>query len=118
DKMDAFTPQGRTAEQNNAFNFLRKLLNWRKSDKAVQFGKLTHYIVENGVYVYFRSYEGEKVMVLLNNNEKPVTVDLNRFTEDLQGFTKGKDVLSGKSVARLKSLILPAKSPRIIELEK
>ncbi len=118
DKIDAFTPQGRTAEQNDAFNFLKKLLNWRKSDKAVQYGKLTHYIVENGVYVYFRSYQGKKVMVLLNNNNKPVTVDLTRFAEDTQGFSKGKTVMTDKMLNQLKTITLPAKSPTIVALIK
>ncbi len=118
DKLNAFTPQGRTAEQNEAFNYLRKLLNWRKSNKAVQYGKLTHYIVENGVYVYFRSYKGQKVMVLLNNNEKPVTVDLSRFAEDTQGFARGKTVMTDKTLNQLKTITLPAKSPTIVELMK
>jgi glycosidase len=118
DKMNAFTPLGRTAEQNNAFFFLRKLLNWRKTNQAVQFGNLTHYIVENGVYVYFRSYEGKKVMVLLNNNNKPVTVNLTRFAEDLNGFTKGKNIINDKTLTLGNEIKLPAKSPTIIELEK
>ncbi len=117
DKMDAFTPQGRTPEQNDAFNYLRTLLNWRKGNKTVQFGKLTHYIVENGVYVYFRSYKGHKVMVMLNNNNnKPVTVNMDRFSNDLKGYFKGKSVMTGKIMELQKTMTLPAKSPLILEL--
>ncbi len=118
DQMNAFTPQGRTAEQNDAFNYLRKLLHWRKNTPAVQYGKLTHYIVENGIYVYFRSYKGQRVMVMLNNNNKPVTVDMARFAEDLNGFSKGKDVISGKVLNSLNRIVMPAKSPLIVELMK
>ncbi len=118
DKMNAFTPQGRTPLQNEAFHFMRQLLNWRKTQPAVQFGTLKHYIVENGVYVYFRSYKNQKVMVLLNNNNQPVTVKLNRFAEDLKGYPKGKSVLSGKILQLGQNLPLPAKSPLILELEK
>ena len=117
DKMDAFTPQGRTPEQNDAFNYLRTLLNWRKGNKTVQFGKLTHYIVENGVYVYFRSYKGHKVMVMLNNNNsKPVTINMDRFSDDLKGYSKGKSVMTGKIMELQKTMTLPAKSPLILEL--
>ena len=117
DKMDAFTPQGRTPEQNDAFNYLRTLLNWRKGNKTVQFGKLTHYIVENGVYVYFRSYKGHKVMVMLNNNNsKPVTINMERFSDDLKGYSKGKSVMTGKIMELQKTMTLPAKSPLILEL--
>ncbi len=118
DKINAFTPQGRTPEQNNAFNYLRKLLNWRKSNKTVQFGKLTHYIVENGVYVYFRSYEGKKVMVMLNNNEKPVMVNLTRFAEDLNGFSKARNVINDNTFSFGKEMKLQGKSAEILELEK
>ncbi len=118
DKMNAFTPEGRTPLQNEAFNFMRKLLNWRKTQPAVQFGTLKHYIVENGVYVYFRSYKNQKVMVLLNNNNQPVTVKLNRFVEDLKGYPKAKSVLSDKILELGQTLHMPAKSPLILELEK
>jgi len=58
------------------------------------------------------------VMVLLNNNEKPVTVDLTRFAEDTQGFSKGKTVMTDKMLNQLKTITLPAKSPTIVELIK
>ncbi len=118
DSINAFTPQGRTTEQNEAFNFLSKLLNWRKNHPVVQYGKLTHYIVENGVYVYFREYKGEKVMVILNRNNKPVTLDLSRFAKDLNGYKTGKTVMEEKSLDNLNSIKLKASSPLIVVLKK
>ncbi len=118
DSVNAFTPKGRTVQQNIAFNFLKRLLNWRKTNKAVQDGKLTQYIVENGIYVYFRSYKGQKVMVMLNNNKKSMTVDMSRFADDLIGFTKGKSVMTSKVFNQLNSITIPARSPLIVELEK
>ena len=119
DPKDAFTASGRTPEQNEAFNFLTKLLNWRKTDQVVQFGTLTQYIPENGVYVYFRSYEGKKVMVVLNNNnDKSVQLGLTRFAHDLEGFSHARSVMSGKEMDLSDALTIPAKSPLILELEK
>ena len=118
DSLNAFTPQGRTVEQNDAYNYLKRLLNWRKNDKTVQFGKLTQYIVEDGIYVYFRAYKGQKVMVIINNNEKPITLDMSRFADDLKGFTKGKSVMTSETFNQLNSITIPAKSPLIVELEK
>ncbi|MBN2639350.1 MAG: glycoside hydrolase family 13 protein [Bacteroidales bacterium] len=119
DPKDAFTAAGRTPEQNDAFNFLSKLLNWRKTDSVVQYGDLVHYIPENGVYVYFRSYHGKKVMVMLNNNnDKDVTVDLNRFAHDMQGFKQATEVMTGKKYELKDTFTIPAKSPVILELEK
>jgi len=70
DDKDAFTKEGRTVEQNEAFNFLKRLLNWRKSNPVIQFGKLTHYIPEDGVYVYFKTLNNSTVMVMLNNSSE------------------------------------------------
>ncbi len=116
DTRNAFEAQGRTPEQNDAFNFLQRLMHWRQGNKAVQYGSLTHYIVENGVYVYFRKYAGQTVMVLLNNNDKAVDVDLKRFANDLKGYTKARSVITHRSWNEPNNINIPAKSPLIIEL--
>lgn len=118
DSADAFTMAGRTPLQQEAFGFTRRLLNWRKGNKAVQYGKLTQYIPENGIYVYFRHTEDESVMVMLNNNEAEKVVDLSRYAENLEGYSTGKSVLSRTFYEKLDSIPIPAKSPLIIELQK
>jgi glycosidase len=55
DKVNAFTKEGRTSAQNEAFDFLRTLLNWRKDQEVIHHGKLKHFIPENNIYVYFRT---------------------------------------------------------------
>jgi hypothetical protein len=40
-----------------------------KTNEAVHFGKMTHYIPENNVYVYFRYTDNKTVMILNNSNE-------------------------------------------------
>jgi hypothetical protein len=60
-----------------------------KTNEAVHFGKMTHYIPENNVYVYFRYTDNKTVMVLMNNsNEK--TIKTARFQESIKGYTTGK----------------------------
>ncbi len=118
DENNAFTSAGRSDEQNEAFNFLRRLLNWRKSNPAIQFGKLTHYIPENGVYVYFKNYNNSTVMVLLNNTSEIRKVDTKRFSESIGDNTKGRSVLTRQGWDNLDIIEVPAKSPMIIELSK
>ena len=118
DENNAFTREGRTAEQKDAFNFLRRLLNWRKSNATVQYGKLTHYIPENGVYVYFKEYKNNTIMVLLNNTTEVKSVDLSRFSESIGDNTKGRSALTRQGWEELKIIEIPAKSPLIIELSK
>ncbi len=118
DTRNAFTEEGRTEEQQEAFAFMRRLLQWRKSSKAVQYGKLVQYLPENGVYVYFRHFEGETVMVVLNNLQQNREIDLSRFASDLEGYTRGRSVLTRQSFEKLDKLYIPAKSGLVIELEK
>ncbi len=118
DKTDAFTAEGRTKEQNEAFDYLKKLLIWRKNNKVIHTGKLKHFIPENGVYVYFRYDDNESVMVLLNNSNKEQEIKTDRFAECLKGFNSGKDIISGKEINDLNIIKIPAKTAKIIELEK
>ena len=57
-------------------------------------------------------------MVMLNNAEKDREVDLSRFEENLKGYTKGRSVLTRKLFENLDTIIVPAKSPVIVELIK
>ena len=116
DESDAFTKEGRTAEQQEAFSFMRRLLNWRKSNMVVQDGKLTQYLPENNVYVYFRHNDKGSVMVMFNNAEEERSVDLSRFEENLQGYSKGKSVLTREAFESLDRITLQGKSALILEL--
>jgi neopullulanase len=118
DTLNAFTKKGRNDAQQKWFSFTKKLLNWRKKNTAVQTGKFIHYVPQNNVYVYFRYDKTKTVMVVLNNNSKEQTVFLNRFSENLKDFTKGTDVLSGKSFNFTNtSISVKGKTPLIIELQ-
>ncbi len=57
-------------------------------------------------------------MVVINNNIKDQTLDLKYFEESLKGFSKGKEVISGKEFSLQNTLTVPAQTPFIIELEK
>ena len=119
DSQNAFNPTTQTPEQQDFYNFTQKILNWRKGKELIHTGKTKHYMPKEKVYVYFRYNEKEKVMVVLNNNEKEQTFDLSRFSESLNGVSKGKDVVSGKefSISTQNKLTIAPKSSLILELE-
>jgi glycosidase len=116
DSNNAFTKNGRTEIQNQYFDFSKKLLNWRKNKSVVHYGKMTHYVPEQNVYVYFRYDDQESVMVLINNTKEKQIIDTNRFKENTQNYTSGKDVLSGKTYALSENLTLEGKTALILEL--
>ncbi|WP_312992538.1 glycoside hydrolase family 13 protein [Chryseobacterium flavum] len=118
DQQNAFNPSEQTSEQKDFFQFTRKLLNWRKGKDVIHSGRTKNYVPQNNVFTYFRYNGDESVMVIINNNEKDQTLDLKRFEESLKGFSRGKDVISEKEIAIQNNIIVPAKTPLIIELKK
>lgn len=117
DANNAFTKEGRTATQNVYFHFTKKLLNWRKGNKAIHFGKTMQFVPENDVYVYFRYNDTGKVMVIINNNKESQELNLNRFAEIIKDAKSGKEIFSGKTINLLNILKVEGKSSMIIELK-
>jgi len=117
DANNAFTKQGRTAEQQKFFEFSSKLFTWRKSKDVIHSGKMTHYVPDNNVYVYFRYNEKETVMVIINNNSDKQTLKINRFKESIQNLKSGKEVLSGKPFDLNNDIEIEGKSALILELK-
>jgi neopullulanase len=116
DAKNAFIAEGRTEAQNEAFTFLQKILNWRKTQSVIHTGKLTHYIPEDNVYVYFRHNDQKTVMVVMNANTEDKTISTLRYAENLKDMRVGKDVLTDQAF-KLESLNIPAMSSLILELE-
>jgi glycosidase len=54
DTRNAFTNEGRTEKENEAFNYVKTLATWRKNNPELMAGKMTQFIPENDTYVYFR----------------------------------------------------------------
>lgn len=117
DTNNAFSNSGRTTTQKQYFDFSKKLLNWRKSKDVIHTGKLTHYIPENNVYVYFRHNDSESVMVIVNNSKDVKKLNLSRFEENLKKYNSGKDVLSNQNYDLKKELSIEGKSSLIVELK-
>jgi len=117
DEVNAFTGHGLRAEQLEAREFVSKLLNWRKQKRVIHHGKLMHFAPEDGVYVYFRYDDTETLMVILNKNEAPYALALDRFAEMLGSASQGRDLFSGKTYLLNQPLDLPPRSPLVLELE-
>lgn len=118
DVVNCFETKGRVGKVDSAFNFCRKLLQWRKGSKAIQKGKFTQYLPEKNVYAYFRMFENEKVFVIVNGNEQPADLKLDRLKESLGKTKNGKDVVSGKTVDLTQPfLTLPAKGVLVLECD-
>lgn len=119
DSINNFISKGRTAEQNEILDYLTALLNYRKSCEPLQKGRTLHFLPENDLYVYFRYTPDKAVMVILNNaEEENQTVEGVRFNELLKNYSKGREVVTGKTYNNLNRFTINAKSALVIELMK
>ena len=116
DSENWFDASGRSEVQNNAWNFLRTLLHWRKGNEVIAKGKMKHFMVNEGVYVYERYLNNQSVLIFMNGANKAVDLSLERYEEVLRGKSKGKDILSGKIIPLEKKLSLSPKEILVMEL--
>lgn len=118
DKTNEFTRNGRTAMQNEAWDYMQKLLQWRKKNIAVTQGKMIHYAPRNGVYVYGRIKDNNGVLVILNGAITDQTVTMDRFSDITSGYTSGRDVITSQTFEFKNTITVPAKGEFILELKK
>lgn len=97
DTRNCFVKNGRTALENEAFEFTRQLLNWRKGNQVIGKGSLKHYSIQNGVYVYQREFNGKSVVIIMNGTDDSKELDLTPYQEILPRENT-LDVLTGKSM--------------------
>ncbi|KPK87191.1 MAG: alpha-amlyase [Bacteroides sp. SM23_62_1] len=117
DKINGFTGTGLSEKEKEIQNFIKTILKWRKNNTAVHSGKMTHFVPENGIYVYFRHDKDHKVMVILNKNKEDQKLEIHRFNEMLNGITKGRDVITGREYELHDEITVPGMSPLILELK-
>lgn len=113
DSVNKFLQNGRTSAENEAYNYVKNLANWRKKSEAVKSGKLIHFVPQNGIYVYFRISKEEKIMVIVNTSDKKENLNFHRFDEVLKGKRETINVLNNQKISlenlelsKMESLIL------------
>lgn len=121
DKRNEFTSKGRTALQNEAYDFISGINRWRKTSDAIGKGDMKHFMPTNGVYVYRRKYGPEEVIVILNGKDEDLSLDMSRYAEIIPEGARYTDILSGKSIVLRdgkKPLEVPARGTAIYAVRK
>ena len=96
DQVNAFTGKGLSKAEKEMQNFTKKMLNYRKSSKAIHEGKTVHFAPFMGTYFLFRIKDDETVVHIINKNDKPIRIDLKRYAEvGLEGKTL-KNIITGE----------------------
>lgn len=120
DDKNGFESIGLTEEERSMQKWIQHLLKWRQQNPIIHYGKLMHYIPEDGIYVYFRYDKSESVMVIMNNNKEAKSINLDRFEERLAGYSSGHNILynANEYLDLSESINLDSKSIKILKLLK
>ncbi len=101
DSHSEFTREGRTDIQNEAWDFMQQLLQWRRSsavNEVIARGSLKHFMPQNGIYAYERRLGDKSVVVLLNGKDEPNTVTMERTLEILPYGISRRNMMTGENV--------------------
>ena len=108
--------------QKELHDYLRALLQFRKTSREIQQGNTLHFLTRDNTYAYFRYIETTKgteaVFVYLNNNPEPRQIpwdDYKEITRKLDTFD-GYDVVTGESVNFEEPLTVAGRSALVIHL--
>ena len=107
DSINKFTKEGRTTQENEVFDFVKTLANFRQRSSALKTGKMVQYIPENDIYTFCRYNDEEKIVCIINVGEEEKNIDLDtKYKEVMQGYSGIKNIISGKNES-LKIAIKP-----------
>jgi len=120
DANDAFSPSGRTREQQEIFSYVQSLLRLRREHQALRGGNLWHLASDEASYVFLRESEEERLVVAFNNSNqsRELRIPLSGTTaQDAAGLT----LLFGSAKAGLGQkeiqLSMPAQSLSVFALD-
>mgnify|MGYP003562723503 CR=1 FL=1 len=104
-------------EVSRVFNYTKSILNWRKTSWPVTQGKMMQFVPNDGVYVYFRYFESEVVMIAVNTSDKAHTLKLDRFEEIIPNSFTAISIPDGASVFVSKKVELQPGSILILDID-
>ena len=115
DTRSCFTREGRTAEENDMFDWLSTVLHWRQGNDVIINGTMTQFCPYGGVYVIARRYQGKKVMTVLNGTSKAATMSVKRYAEIIGNATQARDVPTGRTIDLTKDYEMAPRETLILE---
>jgi glycosidase len=118
DGRNAFTKEGRTPDEQAAFEHLRKLARLRGELEPLRRGALVNLYVADQQYAYARKTERASVIVAINNDSKPSTFEFDVSSLGIAGSALLIDRLGVASEVKIQSgmlkVSLPARSAAIL----
>ncbi|MGB6133210.1 MAG: alpha-amylase family glycosyl hydrolase [Acidobacteriaceae bacterium] len=130
DTQNAFTAAGRTPEQAQMYDWVQKLLAYRRGHPALQTGEQQDLLYDATAFVFVRTADvqrgcgagsGEHQLIAVNDADQPRTVTLNLARTALEGCTEFRGEIGSTTVTNAAgsqlTLTLPAKQAAIFQAQ-
>ena len=115
DDHNEFTAAGRSALQNEAFDFLSRLAHWRRGNEAIARGSLKHFMPANGMYVYERKSANRRAIVIMNGNDKEADIDMSVYGEIMHPGDTFTNVITGEKITIAPSMKFAPRATLLLE---
>ncbi|MBM3449057.1 MAG: alpha-amylase [Bacteroidetes bacterium] len=115
-KTNLFKEEERTALQNEAFQFIKKLVNYRKMNTWMTTGKLIQFVPNDNTYVYAKKGDSKTLICLYNLNQEVKQIHTAQISEVLNGQTTGRNILSHENITWNSNIEIPGNQFLLIEV--
>lgn len=119
DTVNYFTEEGRKDNplRTESFNYLKRLLNYRKGNQIISKGSMKHFYPMTGIYAYQRKYNNQAILVFLNGRDYDQNVQLDQYKEVLQDGYTFKNIFNNQILHLNQSFILKSRESLVLELQ-
>ena len=121
DQHNAFTNEGRSKDERQVFDHLRRVIALRRELAPLRRGKLLTLGVDDTSYAIARLIKNEAVIVLINNAKQEKTIEFDTTPIKVQAAAAMVDRLDAAREIRLQGtmlrVVLPARSASVITMK-
>ncbi len=117
DSINKFIAKGRTETDEEIFQHIKTLANFRKESSALQTGSFMQYIPVDGLYVYFRYDKNQTILIALNTGTKEISINPEDYKERTSAFSSFRSVFD-KKIQKLSTINLEPEQSVVLELIK
>ena len=119
DSENKFKKSGRTAQEEEAFNYIRTLALFRQKNAVFLNGKTMQFAGKDHSYAYVRYTENQAVLCVYNQKNEVNAFDMERIKERTKGYSAMRNIFTNERInIDGKPLLLPANGSEVYELIK
>jgi len=98
DTRSVWNAAERTAEEQGCYSLIRTLGRYRRNSEPLTRGRLMQFAPEQSVYAYARYTDTTVVVVVVNADNEPRTINMRRLDDVLNGARTCYDVLRDRTI--------------------